>query len=296
MMAFFAGLPQVAQALIATLFTWSVTAAGAAVVFLLRRPKKGFLDGMLGFAGGVMLAASYWSLLEPAIVMAESLDLSGWGTALIGFMSGGALLLAGDQLFQRANKNEQAASARKRSAMLIAAITLHNIPEGMAVGVAFGSLAYQLEGATLTAACLLALGLAALASVLVFLFAVYFPARSACPFILYTTLADALLLGALWDRGGKAGLRAAAALFCALALLILPLAAKDVLSVHRQSAARDAALRELAQTPGSSALVEPITPASKYPAVWPGDEDYFNNDIALYYGLAEYAVTEYVNH
>ena len=92
------------------------------------------------------------------------------------------------------------------------------------------------------------------------------------------------------------GLRAAAALFCALALLILPLAAKDVLSVHRQSAARDAELRALAKTPGTSALVEPITPASKYPAVWPGDEDYFNNDIALYYGLAEYAVTEYVNH
>ena len=142
----------------------------------------------------------------------------------------------------------------------------------------------------------LVLGLAALASVLVFLFAVYFPARSACPFILYTTLADALLLGALWDKGGKGELRAAAALFCALALLILPLAARDIVSVHRQSAARDAELRELAKTPGTEALVEPITPATKYPAVWPGDEDYFNNDIALYYGLAEYSVTEYVNH
>ena len=151
-----------------------------------------------------------------------------------------------------------------------------------------------LEARTMLSA--LVLGLAALASVLVFLFAVYFPARSACPFILYTTLADALLLGALWDKGGKGELRAAAALFCALALLILPLAARDIVSVHRQSAARDAALRELAKTPGTEALVEPITPATKYPAVWPGDEDYFNNDIALYYGLAEFAVTEYVNH
>lgn len=150
-----------------------------------------------------------------------------------------------------------------------------------------------LDARTLLSA--LVLGLSGLASVLVFLFAVYFPARSACPFIFYTTLSDALLLGALWDNGGRGELRAAAAVFCVLAILVLPLAAKDILSVHRQSAARDAALRELAQTPGASALVEPITPASKYPAVWPGDEDYFNNDIALYYGLAEYAVTEYRN-
>lgn len=141
----------------------------------------------------------------------------------------------------------------------------------------------------------LVLGLAALASVLVFLFAVYFPARSACPFLCYTTVADGLILGALWDRGEKQALRALAAVACVLALLVLPMAAKDIFSIHRQSAAREAMLREMAQVPGTSALVEPITPATKYPATWPGDEDYFNNDIALYYGLAEYAVTEYVN-
>ncbi len=141
----------------------------------------------------------------------------------------------------------------------------------------------------------LVLGLAALASVLVFLFAVYFPARSACPFLCYTTVADGLLLGSLWDRGDKRDLRGMAIAACVLALLVLPMAAKDIVSIHRQSAEREALLRELAQTPGTSAVVEPITPATKYPATWPGDEDYFNNDIALYYGLAEYAVTEYVN-
>lgn len=150
-----------------------------------------------------------------------------------------------------------------------------------------------LDARTMLAA--LVLGLAALASVLVFLFAVYFPARSACPFLCYTTVADGLLLGALWDRGEKRPLRALAAAACVISLLVLPMAAKDIAFVHRESAAREARLRELAQTPGAAAVVEPITPATKYPATWPGDEDYFNNDIALYYGLAEYAVTEYVN-
>ena len=153
------GLPHVWQALIATIFTWSITAAGAAVVFLLRRPKKIFLDGMLSFASGVMLAASFWSLLQPAISMAESMQMTGWGTALIGFLSGGVLLFAGDHIYQKINQKGEQASVRKRSAMLIISITLHNIPEGMAVGVAFGSLAYHIEGATLSSACLLALGI-----------------------------------------------------------------------------------------------------------------------------------------
>ena len=150
-----------------------------------------------------------------------------------------------------------------------------------------------LDGRTMLAA--LVFGLAALASVLIFLVALYFPARSACPFICYTALADALLLGALWDRGDKAALRRAAAGLCVLALLMLPLAASDLLSVHRQSVERDAALRELAQTPGTEALVEPVITRTRFSATWPGDEDYFDNDIALYYGLEEYRVTEYVN-
>ena len=150
-----------------------------------------------------------------------------------------------------------------------------------------------LDGHCLLAA--LVFGLAGLASVLIFLVALYFPARSACLFICYTTIADALLLGALWDRGRKTALRGTAGLFCALTLLILPLAAQDLLSVHRQSAERDACLRALAQVPGTEATVEPVITRTKYPATWPGDEDYFDNDIALYYGLSEYRVTEYVN-
>ncbi|MBQ9300794.1 MAG: hypothetical protein IJ214_09805, partial [Clostridia bacterium] len=93
--------------MLATLFTWSVTAAGAALVYLFRRPKKIFLDGMLGFSAGVMMAASYWSLLEPAIEMAESLAMNAWLTALIGFLSGGALLLAGDQFYGYVSHKKQ---------------------------------------------------------------------------------------------------------------------------------------------------------------------------------------------
>ena len=159
MIEIFAGFPHVIQALIATGFTWGVTAAGAAVVFLMRHPRKTFLDGMLGFAAGVMLAASFWSLLEPAISMAESLRMNGWLTSLIGFMGGGALLFLGDCFYARMIQREDRQTTSKRCAMLILSITLHNIPEGMAVGVAFGSLAYHLEGATLTAALLLAIGI-----------------------------------------------------------------------------------------------------------------------------------------
>ena len=150
-----------------------------------------------------------------------------------------------------------------------------------------------LDGRTLLAA--LIFGLAAAGSVLVFLFAAYFPARSACPFICYTSLADALLLSALWEKGSGRTLKAAALVFALLTALLLPMAAKDILFVHRESAARDALLREAAKTPGAVVTVEPITPATKYPATWPGDEDYFDNDIAMYYGLAGYAVSAYVN-
>ena len=149
-----------------------------------------------------------------------------------------------------------------------------------------------LEGRVLLTALLL--GLAGLASVLIFLVAVYFPARSACPFLCYTSLADALLLTALWDAGERAPLRRAAALFTLLAVLLLPLAAGDVVSVHRQSKARDAYLRSLRGS-GEVVTVEPVVTRSKYPATWPGDESYFDGDIAWYYDLGGYRVTEYAN-
>ena len=111
---------------------------------------------MLGFAAGVMIAASFWSLLSPSIEMSESLGMKSWFVAFIGFISGGILLFLGDKFFSKTKKSD---SKIKRSMMLIFSITLHNIPEGLAVGVAFGSLAYGLDGATLSAACMLAFGI-----------------------------------------------------------------------------------------------------------------------------------------
>lgn len=151
----FAALPHTVQALIATLFTWGVTALGAGLVFVFPSCNKNMLDGMLGFAGGVMIAAAFLSLLTPAMALAEALAMNVWLTASAGFMAGGLLLFAGDRLFDRA----RCENSRKRSRMLMFSITLHNIPEGLAVGVAFGSTALGLDGATLPAACLLALGI-----------------------------------------------------------------------------------------------------------------------------------------
>ena len=156
MITWFSGLDHTVQSLLATLFTWGVTALGAGLVFFFRGVNKSVMDAMLGFAAGVMTAASFWSLLSPAIEMAESLDMCAWQAAVTGFMSGGLLLFLGDRLFSRFGGGD---SAAKRPLMLVFSITLHNIPEGLAVGVAFGSLAYGLEGATLGAACLLALGI-----------------------------------------------------------------------------------------------------------------------------------------
>lgn len=156
MINWFINLDHVYQAVIATIFTWGVTAIGAAVVFFFKKINKNIMDGMLGFAAGVMIAASYLSLLAPAIEMAESLKLTPWLIVFSGFFSGGLLLFFGDKIFDKLqNKN----ASSKRIWMLIFSITLHNIPEGMAVGVAFGSLAYGLDGATLVSACLLALGI-----------------------------------------------------------------------------------------------------------------------------------------
>ena len=123
---------------------------------------------MLGLAAGVMIAASFWSLLSPAIEMAETLNMIPWLIVATGFLCGGILLFIGDKAFdvisdkQKDNRSidkKQEPKSLKRCLMLIFSITLHNIPEGMAVGVAFGSLAYNLEGANLISACILALGI-----------------------------------------------------------------------------------------------------------------------------------------
>ena len=112
------------------------------------------MDAMLGFSAGVMIAASFWSLLSPSIEMAQNLQMTPWIVSFSGFFCGGLLLFFGDQIHPK-----PIYSFPKRSLMLMTSITLHNIPEGLAVGVAFGSISYHLDGATLASACLLALGI-----------------------------------------------------------------------------------------------------------------------------------------
>lgn len=157
MVNFFINLDPILQALIATIFTWGVTAIGASLVFFFKNVNKTFMDAMLGFAAGVMIAASFWSLLLPSIEMATSLNMISWLVAFIGIMFGGLLLFISDKIYDYFDKKKN--RGFKRSLMLITSITLHNIPEGLVVGVAFGSLIYGLEGATLMNACLLALGI-----------------------------------------------------------------------------------------------------------------------------------------
>ncbi len=151
-------LNPIIQALIATIFTWGVTALGASLVFMFKKMHKNILDGMLGIAAGVMIAASFWSLLSPAISMAETLKMNTMLVVASGFLAGGLLLFIGDKVTSKINKNSSF-ERRKRIIMLISSITLHNIPEGLAVGVAFGSTLYGLDGANLMSAWTLALGI-----------------------------------------------------------------------------------------------------------------------------------------
>ncbi len=165
MTEFFQGYHPAVQALFATLFTWGVTAAGAAVVFLRGSLNEKFLDSMLGFAAGVMIAASFWSLLAPGIAMAEQLGQVPWLTAVIGFMAGGLFMRLTDRLLPHLHpglsmdKKEGIETSWRKSTLLVMAITLHNIPEGLAVGVAFGAAALGLPSATLGGAAALALGI-----------------------------------------------------------------------------------------------------------------------------------------
>ena len=151
-------LNYILQALIATLFTYSITTLGAAIVLFIKKINKNFMDGMLGFSAGIMIAASFFSLIMPAINMSENLKLIPWIVLTIGFLSGGILLFIGDKIFDKISTSKNK-SKNKRTLMLILSITLHNIPEGLAIGSAFGSIFYGLDGATLTAAWMLALGI-----------------------------------------------------------------------------------------------------------------------------------------
>jgi len=161
----FSGLNPVVQALVATLFTWFMTALGAAVVFFFKNINRKMLDSMLGFAAGVMIAASYWSLLAPAIEMAEGSGVPAWVPATSGFLLGGAFLWVIDKLLPHLHPGfprdeaEGISTSWRRSVLLVLAITIHNIPEGLAVGVAFGALAADLPSASLGGAVALAIGI-----------------------------------------------------------------------------------------------------------------------------------------
>jgi ZIP family zinc transporter len=165
MIAWFIGLNPIWQALLATCFTWFLTAAGAALVFFFKTINRSVLDGMLGFAAGVMIAASFWSLLAPAIAMAEADSVPSWLPAVVGFLMGGLFLWVADKLLPHLHigfPTEDAEGIKtnwKRSILLVLAITLHNIPEGLAVGVAFGALATGLPAASLAGAVALAIGI-----------------------------------------------------------------------------------------------------------------------------------------
>lgn len=153
------------QTLLATLFTWGVTALGAAMVFFFKEINKKVLDAMLGFAAGVMIAASFWSLLAPAIELSEAMGLIPWLPAVIGFLLGGVFLSGVDHLLPHLHLGADMSEAEgihttwRRSILLVLAITLHNIPEGLAVGVGFGAVAAGIPSASLSGAVALAIGI-----------------------------------------------------------------------------------------------------------------------------------------
>jgi len=158
-------LHPVLQAFIAGIFTWILTGLGAGVVFFAKEVSQKLLDTMLGFAAGIMIAASYWSLLSPAIAMAEESSLPGWIPAAIGFLLGGVLLRGIDKILPHLHPGlpsteiEGVPTSWQRSTLLILAVTLHNIPEGLAVGVAFGVVVPDLPTSSLNSAIALAIGI-----------------------------------------------------------------------------------------------------------------------------------------
>jgi ZIP family zinc transporter len=164
-MDWFTSLSPILQALLATLFTWFMTGVGAATVFLFRSVNRRLLDCMLGFAAGVMIAASFWSLLAPALEMAAGGLIPPWATAAVGFLIGGAFLWGVDRILPHLHLGQPVEEAEgirtgwQRSILLVLAITLHNIPEGLAVGVAFGAIGAGLPVASLGGAVALALGI-----------------------------------------------------------------------------------------------------------------------------------------
>ncbi len=161
-MDWFENLNPVLQTLLATTFTWGVTALGALMVCFFKEMNKKVLDTILGFSAGVMIAASFWSLISPALDLSKELGYIEWLLPAIGFTLGGIFVLLSDKFLDKALKTKKSlrsADSLKRSILLVSAITIHNIPEGMAIGVAFGGIASGVPGMTLIGAIMLALGI-----------------------------------------------------------------------------------------------------------------------------------------
>ena len=163
---YFSSIDPAFAALLATTFTWLVTAAGASFVFFFKTMHRAVLDAMLGFTGGVMVAASFWSLLNPAIEMSEKMyPTMKWMPAAVGFGLGAMFLFCLDKWLPHLHINfkeeekEGTKTQLHKSILLVLAITLHNIPEGLAVGVLFGAASLGIDGATIPAAIALAIGI-----------------------------------------------------------------------------------------------------------------------------------------
>ena len=161
-MNWFENLTPVYQALIAGIFTWGITAIGAMMVCFFKEMNQKVLSTILGFSAGVMIAASFWSLISPALELAEELGYIKWLIPAVGFIIGGLFVLFSDKFLDKVLGNKTNINKKgslKRSILLISAITIHNIPEGLAVGVAFGGIASGIPGMTLISAIMLAVGI-----------------------------------------------------------------------------------------------------------------------------------------
>ncbi len=156
-------IPSELQALFAGIFTWGLTAVGASLVLFFKRVNRKILDTALGFAAGVMIAASFWSLLEPSIEMSQKLDVPSWFPPAIGFITGAVFLRLIDMvlphLHSLSSEVEGIKTTFKRSTLLVLAVTLHNIPEGLAIGVAFGAHTLEPSSVSLLSAIVLAIGI-----------------------------------------------------------------------------------------------------------------------------------------
>ena len=158
MFNYFCGLSPIIQAFLGGCFTWFITSLGAAIVFFVRNENEKLMKRLSGFAGGIMLSAAFWSLLKPAVEISDDVGLCSWLIISLGFLFGVMLLVVFDLICKRIYSNKK--NSYKRSWLVILSITLHNIPEGLIVGVAFGSVVNGLSDYSIIEALLLTLSIA----------------------------------------------------------------------------------------------------------------------------------------